>query len=265
MKLIKEEYEFRHLSTIGDCIEFQSNYAHSQYASSVDSIIEKEVKEMRKKLVNNNINFDSATAFISKYGNVPISSIQSLVTDVRNICSQILKEEQEKADKLRQDSIRKEEEAKKRAEYEKYGTDANAWKTASSVNTIAAYRDYINRYPRGKHVEAANKKMIDLEVQNVINSGDYGYLPSSQKVSYGTGKYSTINLSSRCNQTISIMYSGAKSMKIILSPYQNRKVVLPSGTYKVVATSPGVRSFYGTENLTGGDYECEYYIETRRY
>ena len=265
VKLIKEEYEFRHLSTIGDCIEFQSNYAHSQYASSVDSIIEKEVKEMRKKLVNNNINFDSATAFISKYGNVPISSIQSLVTDVRNICSQILKEKQEKADKLRQDSIRKEEEAKKRAEYEKYGTDANAWKTASSANTIAAYRDYINRYPRGKHVEAANKKMIDLEVQSIINSGDYGYLPSSQKVSYGTGRYSTINISSRCNQTITIMYSGVKSMKIILSPYQSRKVVLPSATYKVVATSPGVRSFYGTENLTGGDYECEYYIETRRY
>ena len=60
------------------------------------------------------------------------------------------------------------------------------------------------------------------------------------------------------------MYSGVKSMKIVLSPYQSRKVVLPSGTYKVVATSPGVRSFYGTEDLTGGDYESEYYIETRR-
>ena len=265
VKSIKEEYEFRHLSTISDCIEFKSKYYHSQYASLVDSIIDKEVGEMRKIMINDNINFDSATVFISKFGNVSNASIQSLVQDVKEKCSQILKEEQEREDKLRQDSIRKEEEAKKREEYEKYGTDANAWKTATSTNSISAYQDYIKRYPRGKHVDAANKKIIDLEVQKVINSGDYGHLPSSQKVSYGTGKYSTINITSRCDRTITIMYSGVKSMKIVLSPYQSRSVVLPSSTYKVVATSPGVRSFYGTENLTGGNYESEYYISTSRY
>lgn len=264
IKSLKEEYEFHHLSTIDDCIEYKSKY-RNQYDSQVDSILDKKISEIRQKLISDNINFDSATVFISKYGNISNGSIQSLVSEVRERCSQILKEEQEKADKLRRDSIKKEEEAKRREEYEKYGTDANAWKTASSTNSIAAYKEYLKRYPRGRNVETANKKIIDLEVQKVINSGDYGYLPSSQKISYGTGKYSTINLSSRCNQTITIMYSGVKSMKIVLSPYQSRKVVLPSGTYKVVATSPGVRSFYGTENLTGGDYESEYYIETRRY
>lgn len=202
---------------------------------------------------------------IHKYSSFNNKSLQSALSAITEHYNKIKEIQEAKAEKARQDSVKKIEEAKKREEYEKYGTDANAWKTASSTNTIAAYQDYLKRYPRGKHVETANKKIIDLEVQKVINSGDYGYLPSSQKISYGTGKYSTINLSSRCNQTITIMYSGVKSMKIVLSPYQSRKVVLPSGTYKVVATSPGVRSFYGTENLTGGDYESEYYIETRRY
>ena len=266
MKVL-EDYKYHHLSSIDDCLDFVSNYPRSEYRQSVDSLINERTGTLKKALLTNSADYNLSTMwdFINKYGSSDNQSIRSAVEDVSKRFNQIKEEQKIKAEKARQDSIRKEEEAKKRAEYEKYGTDANAWKTASSANTIAAYRDYINRYPRGKHVEAANKKMIDLEVQSIINSGDYGYLPSSQKVSYGTGKYSTINISSRCNQTITIMYSGVKSMKIILSPYQSRKVVLPSATYKVVATSPGVRSFYGTENLTGGDYECEYYIETRRY
>ena len=267
VKKIWEEYEYHHLFSIDDCIEFASKYPDSEYVPLVDSIIDERSIVLIKALVDNSTDYDldKLWDFIQKYRNVNNKSIQSVVVEVNDRFNQIKKEQQEKAEKARQDSIRKEEEARKREEYEKYGTDANAWRTASATNSIAGYKEYISRYPRGKYVETANKKIIDLEVQKVINSGDYGYLPSSQKVSYGTGKYSTINICSRCNQTITIMYSGIKSIKIVLSPYQSRKVVLPSGDYKVVATSPGVRSFYGTESLTGGDYESEYYIETRRY
>ena len=56
------------------------------------------------------------------------------------------------------------------------------------------------------------------------------------------------------------MYSGVKSVKIVLGAYQSRSIILPSSSYDVVATSPGVIPFYGTENLTGGEYESEYYI-----
>lgn len=267
VKKILEEYEYHHLTTIDDFIEFKAKHPLSQYTSSADSVIDERAEKLKVDLQKSITNYDlpELDDFIRKYRNVENKSIQSVVEYVRESYSQRLKEEQEKEEKARQDSIRKEEEAKKRAEYERYGTDANAWKTASSENSISAYQDYMRRYPRGRHVDAANKKIIDFEVQSVINSGDYGYLPSSQKVSYETGRYSTINISSRCNQIITIMYSGVKSTKIVLSPYQSRKVVLPSGTYKVVATSPGVRSFYGNENLTGGTYESEYYIETRRY
>ena len=265
VKSIKEEYEFRHLSTIDDCIEFKTNYYHSQYASLVDSIIDKKVEEMRQELINDNINFDSATVFISKFGNVSNASIQSLVHEVKEKCSQILKEEQEREDKFRQDSIKKEEEARKREEYEKYGTDANAWKTAKAEDTMDGYKEYLKRYPKGKHVQEANKEIIDLEVASVMLSGDYGHLPSAQRVSYGSGKNSTINLTNSSGRTITILYSGVKSMKIVLEAYQTRTIILPSSSYDVVATAPGVRSFYGKENLTGGVYESEYYISTSRY
>lgn len=267
VKQVLEDYQYSHLSSIDDCLAFITNHPYSEHVSSVDSIINERAETLKKAMLENSTDYDLNTMwnFIYKYEKTSNKSVQSVVAEVKDRYNRIKEEQEEKVEKARQDSIRKEEEARKREEYEKYGTDANAWKTASSTNSISAYQDYIKRYPRGKHVDAANKKIIDLEVQKVINSGDYGHLPSSQKVSYGTSRYSTINITSRCDRTITIMYSGVKSMKIIIGPYQSRSVVLPSSTYKVVATAPGVRSFYGTENLTGGNYESEYYISTSRY
>lgn len=154
---------------------------------------------------------------------------------------------------------------RKQAEYEKYGTDSNAWRTATSINTIDAYNDYLRRYPHGIHKNEANKKIIDLEVQSVKNSGDYFSLPSSQKVSYKTGIKSTVKIKNSCNRTITIMYSGKESLKVQIAPNKTHNIVLPSGFYSVVAKAPGARYYYGLENLTGGVYEVEYYIETKKY
>ena len=65
--------------------------------------------------------------------------------------------------------------------------------------------------------------------------------------------------------TITVLYSGTKSVRLVISPQSSKTVSLPSGTYRVVATASGVIPFYGTENLTGGSYESEYYISTTRY
>lgn len=153
----------------------------------------------------------------------------------------------------------------KEIENEAWNTEAKAWRQASNENTLAAYRKYLSMYPNGSHKNAADKKVIDLEVQAVASSGDYGYLPPSQKLSYGTSRTSNVFIKNSSSSTITILYSGANSRRIILSPHQSQTVSLPSGSYRVVATAPGVRSFYGTENLTGGDYSSEYYITTTRY
>ena len=275
VKEILEEYEYHHVRSVDDCLEFKSSHHNSKYLPYVDSIIEVRADALRKAIIEDpeqHVNETRMQDVVNKYGMVSNPSLQALVSTIRERLATIAEERQvkekeilERQEKQRQDSIRKEEEARKWAEYEKYGTDAKAWETAKSVNTITAYNDYLKRYPRGKHVEEANKKIIDLEVQSVISSGKYGLLPPSQKLSYGTSKRSTVKLTNNSNQTITIRYSGVKSMKIVLSPGHTRSIILPSSTYKVVATAPGVRPFYGTEDLTGGDYESVYYISTSRY
>ena len=99
----------------------------------------------------------------------------------------------------------------------------------------------------------------------MIDGDDYDKLPSSQQVLYRTGDINTVKIRSRCNKTITIMYSGKKSIKIEIDPYGTSEIVLPSGLDNVVAKAPGVRSFYGMESLTGGIYESEYYIEKRKH
>ena len=208
---------------------------------------------------------DEMWKIIRKYSSYNNKSLQLAVTAITDHYNQIKEIQQAKAEKARKDSIKKVEEAKKREEYEKYGTDANAWKTAKAEDTMTGYKEYLRRYPKGRHVQEANKNIIDLEVASVISSGNYGHLPSSQQISYGRGKNSTIHLTNSSGKTITILYSGVKSMKIVLEAYQSRTIILPSSSYDVVATAPGVRSFYGTENLIGGEYESEYYISTTRY
>jgi hypothetical protein len=169
---------------------------------------------------------------------------------------------QEEAERLRQEEERRiqEEERRRQEEQQMWGTESRAWRTATSQGTMAAYNEYLQRYPQGRHKSQADQKIIDLEVQAVINSGDYGYLPPSQRISYGTSATSSVHIRNSSGSTITILYSGTRSMRVVLSPHQSQTISLPSGSYRVVATAPGVRSFYGTENLTGGDYESEYYI-----
>lgn len=262
---IYEEYEYRHLSSLDDCLEFIKKYRLGKHQEAVQGLIKEKVAAIEKDLLSRTSeeDVDELMGFVYKYQNSEDASLRLAASNVKARAYQIEKEQLEKEEKQRQDDIKKAEEQKARDEYAKYGTDGNAWKTATSTNTIEAYQEYLSRYPRGRYKETANKRIIDLEVQKVVNSGKYGSLPSSQKVSNGTGRNSTVNITSRCHQTITIMYSGVKSIKVTLSPYQSKKVVLPSGTYKVVATSRGVIPFYGNEQLTGGIYESEYYIETR--
>lgn len=267
VKKVLEEYEYHHLTSLDDCLDFISNHPHSVFATSIDSMISVRAENLKKEILDTpaDCDLDEMWKIIRKYSSYNNKSLQLAVTAITDHYNQIKEIQQAKAEKARKDSIKKVEEAKKREEYEKYGTDANAWKTAKAEDTMTGYKEYLRRYPKGRHVQEANKNIIDLEVASVISSGNYGHLPSSQQISYGRGKNSTIHLTNSSGKTITILYSGVKSMKIVLEAYQSRTIILPSSSYDVVATAPGVRSFYGTENLIGGEYESEYYISTTRY
>ena len=147
-----------------------------------------------------------------------------------------------------------------------WGTESMAWRTAQRVNTLTAYSRYLELYPKGAHAKAADKKVIDLSVSNIF-AGDHGTLPGMDKTSYSSSGRNTISVSNDTQYTLTLLYSGPDSKRLVLYPRSSGTVSLPNGTYRVAASdaASNVRSYAGTETLTGGSYDVSYYISTSRF
>lgn len=160
------------------------------------------------------------------------------------------------------DADKRIDEIKKKA----WGTESAAWRTAQRLNTLYAYEHYLELYPNGAHVAAADKKVIDLSVAKIF-AGDHGTLPEMDKTAYGYSGRNTIYIKNDTQYTLTLLYSGKESKRLVLRPQGSGTVVLPDGTYRIAAsvTASNVRSYAGTETLTGGEYEVSYYISTTRY
>lgn len=147
-----------------------------------------------------------------------------------------------------------------------WGTDRQAWKTAQKQNTLTAYNRYLELFPKGAHAKAADKKVIDLSVTNIF-AGDHGTLPGMDRTSYSSSGSNIITVSNDTQYTLTLLYSGPDSKRLVLSSRSSGSVRLPNGTYRVAASvaATNVRSYAGTETLSGGGYDVSYYISSSRY
>ena len=138
---------------------------------------------------------------------------------------------------------------------------AAAWKKARKKNSIAAYKEFISAYPKSRQAAAARQKIIDLEV-DAIFAGEHGELPPPQKTSSGSSNKNTIEIENRTDYTLTVRYSGAISVKVVIPARGGDTVTLPAGQYRVAASvnHPNVTPFAGSHNLAGGDYSSIFYI-----
>jgi hypothetical protein len=146
--------------------------------------------------------------------------------------------------------------------------DLKGWNNAKKWNSIKSYMNYISWYSDGDYIDEANKKIIDLEVDNIFK-GDYGQLPSMNKTSYGYANHTAneIDIYNNTSYTLTVRYSGVESKKVVLKSKRRSTISLKNGNYRIAASvnASGVRNYAGNENLTGANYSIEYYITTSRY
>lgn len=154
--------------------------------------------------------------------------------------------------------------AQARMESLEWITDEDAWRTAKKNSDIISFRKYMSLYPNGKYYNEANKIIIDLEVDNVFH-GSYGKLPKMDR--RGSNRESSRNIISVENSTsytLTLLYSGPESKRLIIRPLVTQSITLINGNYRIAAfvNANHVRSFAGNEYLTGGNYHVSYYIKT---
>ena len=145
----------------------------------------------------------------------------------------------------------------------RWNNESNAWTTAQSLDNIAGYERYLSLFPNGKHRSAADKKVIDMTVASTF-AGEHGSLPEMDQVGYGEGSTSYISVTNSTAYTLTIMYSGNESKRLVISPNSTGSVRLKNGSYRIAASvsASDVSKYAGTKSLNGGSYEVEYYIST---
>lgn len=144
-----------------------------------------------------------------------------------------------------------------------WNTDSKAWKQASTANTVSSYEKYLSMYPRGKHAKGAEKRIVDIGIANAF-SGEHGSLPQMDRVSSSQGSKSLIKVDNNTGYTLTLLYSGTDSKRLVLAPQESDFISLNNGTYQIAAfvSASNVRSYAGTEQLLGGEYSVSYYISS---
>lgn len=148
---------------------------------------------------------------------------------------------------------------------ENWDTESKAWQMALSENTIFAYKKYQSLYPDGAHIDLCEKKLIDLEVSRVY-AGEHGALPQMDRTGYGGGSTSYITVTNNTSYTLTLLYSGPDSKRVVIFSGGTSSVILKNGDYRVAASvsASNVRNYAGNENLQGGNYTVSYYISPYR-
>ena len=165
--------------------------------------------------------------------------------------------------KVTYDYWRDADEQIQRIEDEMWSTEPKAWAAATKSGSLEAYNKYMELYPKGAHARQADKKVIDLSVAYIFDS-EHGTLPSMDHSYYGGGSTSTISVTNDTQYTLTLLYSGPSSKRLVLSPHATQSLTLTNGNYKIAASvnSAGVRPYAGTETLSGGGYDISYYISS---
>lgn len=155
------------------------------------------------------------------------------------------------------------EEFEQQMKEREWNREDTAWERACVLNNKEAYERYSAMYPYGEHVADAQKRIIDIQVKDAMNS-KHDELPNMYKVEDDEDSpTSTIVVENFTGYILTVYYSGEeKSESIAISPGGKGTVVLPNGQYSIAASVPvtTIRPFAGKSSFTGGKYEGGYYI-----
>lgn len=148
-----------------------------------------------------------------------------------------------------------------------WGSEDTAWERACVLNTRDAYMKYVAMYPNGEHRPEANKRIIDIEVEDILNH-EHEELPGITRVEEDDDSpTSTIVIKNNTQYRLTVMYSGSESKSIAIAPGGRGTLTVKNGRYNIAASVPPahIRPYAGSTTLEGGRYETGYWVVTSWY
>jgi len=146
-----------------------------------------------------------------------------------------------------------------------WNSEDTAWERACALGDEASFKRYLAMYPYGAHSGEANKKIIDIHVDEALKNA-HNELPGIDLVEEDEDSpTSTILIKNNTEYPLTVYYSGVDSKSTVIAAYHSATVVVKNGDYKIAASVPDakVRPYAGITTLVGGKYETGYYIVRR--
>jgi outer membrane protein assembly factor BamD (BamD/ComL family) len=134
---------------------------------------------------------------------------------------------------------------------------------ATTQNTSSAWKKFLENYPNHPQASAIKKKIIQLEVDEILGNSKTGEMPASQQYGSGHSSNSTVEIKNDTGCELTVRYSGPDVKMVTISAGSSQTVYLSSGSYKVAASACG-SNYGGTEDLHG-KYGSSFYITHSRY
>ena len=151
--------------------------------------------------------------------------------------------------------------------------DEVKWQWAYARNSKWRYNKYLDDFPNGIHAENAAAMILRLDMEDLIsNLSEIGELPPMERTDGGNLSYMDINYCEIENSTsykLMLYYQSESddffAARYYIEPRKKIEFTLPNGKYSVFVqamNASDIGSYRGQENLTGGSYSIEYYIQT---
>lgn len=138
------------------------------------------------------------------------------------------------------------------------------WRFVSDQNSKAAYERYLQLEPNGQHSEDARRRLIDLEVDDILK-GDVGELPDLQPLKFSNqSRMAEVEVKNDTAYTLTVRYSGPDSQKHVIPPRGTRNFSIAKGKYRVAASveASRVRPYAGSEDISYDQYGSSFFIRT---
>ena len=136
--------------------------------------------------------------------------------------------------------------------------EQKAFGNAKQENSSSAWKKYLKEYPNHPESKSIQKKIIELEVDEIFGDKATGRLPNFERVGGDYSSNSSISIKNDTGCELTVRYSGSDVRMIEIPLGGTRNINLSSGSYRIAATACGA-NYAGTE-LLQGDYTSSYYI-----
>lgn len=143
-----------------------------------------------------------------------------------------------------------------------WASEDTAWERAQAVDSEAAYRKFIAMYPNSVHHGEADKRIIDLGVDDALAHA-HNSLPGIKQVEEDEDSpTSTITIENNTGYPLTVLFSGDQSRRIAIGPGRKGVVTIENGYFRIAASVPPqhIRPFAGATEFTGGSYEIGFWV-----